>query len=176
MQKYERSRKSSHLDTVHYEIDMLEYAREKVLSFGNGAPQPELNMALECYLLHYRNLIEFFSGEKHRKTKKAADISVANAKAWCGRDLTAEERDALSSSPRNLVAKYFDDLSQFLQHCTERRFLETRDWDVKGMSAELQPTIDLFRKIFPQTHQTTQAPPLDYNSTSTATFVRSKSL
>lgn len=62
MRKYERSRKSSHLDTVHYEIDMLEY------SFSRLAGQREL----------LRD--ELFSGAKHRKEadRQKPDISVAH--------------------------------------------------------------------------------------------------
>jgi hypothetical protein len=64
--RYERSKKGSHLDTIHYEIDMLEYTLSKMTKAE--LPPPEFNMTLECFLLHYRNLIEFFSGKKHRKT------------------------------------------------------------------------------------------------------------
>jgi hypothetical protein len=59
-------RKGSHLDTIHYEIDMLEYAFAKSKS---ALTPPELNMTIESFLLHYRNLIEFFSGAKHREKR-----------------------------------------------------------------------------------------------------------
>ena len=47
MARYERSKKGSHVDTVHYEIDMLEYALAK-LTTETEVSRPELNVTLEC--------------------------------------------------------------------------------------------------------------------------------
>ncbi len=81
LKKYERSRKGSQSDTIHYEIDMFEYSFVKLKS---DLSIPERNMTIECFLLHYRNLIEFFSGAKSRES----DLSVLSPEAWSGRKLT----------------------------------------------------------------------------------------
>src|ERR1700751_464054 len=123
MARYERSRKRSHVDTVHYEIDMLEYALQRLNT--PDPPPPELNMTLECFLLHYRNLIEFFSGAKHRKNY----VSVAKPEVWCHRQINPDDLASLVPSSRKSFDKYWTDVSQFLQHCTERRFPEAKDWN-----------------------------------------------
>ena len=76
---------------------MLEY------SFSRLAGQPELpetNMAVECFLLHYRNLIEFFSGAKHRK---GSDISVADPGVWGRRTLTPAELNSLQTPAQTVM-------------------------------------------------------------------------
>jgi hypothetical protein len=165
MQKYQRSRKSSHLDTVHYEIDMLEYSFSRL---SGQRELPETNMAVECFLLHYRNLIEFFSGAKHRK---GSDISVADPGVWAGRTLTPDELNSLQTPALKLSDEYWADLSQFLQHCTERRYKEFKEWKPKEMMDKLKPVLASFRTLFPST-----AVPINITRTlspesaSTATF------
>ena len=166
MQKYERSRKSSHLDTVHYEIDMLEYS----FSVLAGPPRelPVTNMAVECFLLHYRNLIEFFSGAKHRK---GSDISVADPAVWAGRPLNPAELNSLQTPAQKLSDEYWVDLSQFLQHCTERRYKELKEWNPKEMMDKVRPVLTSFKTLFPSTAvsiQVTRA--LSPESASTASF------
>src|SRR5690349_3163834 len=113
---YERTRKSSHLETVRYEMDMLEFALYK-LSKCETSAGPDWNLLIEGFLLHYRNLIEFFSGKKHRNN---SDISIADPEVWSGRKLTKEELDRLQPVAKELEDEYWTDISQFLQHCTAR--------------------------------------------------------
>jgi len=168
MRKYERRRKGSHLDTIHYEIDMLEFALAK--SKRQLSP-PELNMTIECFLLHYRNLIEFFSGSKHRE--KGIDISIAKPEVWSGRQLTEQEAKALVIPAQKLVDEYWTDISQFLQHCTLRRFKEFRDWDLQEMWDKLEFGLKFFRKYFPPTTRSEGFPILNSTrSLSTAPFSR----
>ncbi len=145
MSKYERSRKGSHLDTIYYQIDMLEYAFFK--SRRDDLPVPEMNMTIECFLLHYRILIEIFSGKKHR----GSDISVAHPEVWTGRKLTPEETEALAIPAEKLVDEYWTDISQFLQHGTQRRFEEFKDWNLQEMWDKLESPVKFFREIFPRT-------------------------
>jgi hypothetical protein len=150
MRKYEQSRKSSHLDTVHYEIDMLEYSFSRV---AGQRELPETNMAVESFLLHYRNLIEFFSGAKHRKEtdRQKPDISVADPGVWAGRTLTPEELNSLQTPAQKLCDEYWTDISQFLQHCTERRFKDVKEWNLQEMKERLNPILECFRRLFSPT-------------------------
>jgi len=150
IQKYERRRKSSHLDTVHYEIDILEYSFSRLVG---QRELPETNMAVECFLLHYRNLIEFFSGAKHRKQtdRQKPDISVADPRVWAGRTLTPDELNSLQTPARSLFDAYWADISQFLQHCTERRFKDFKEWNLQEMNGKLNPILECFRRLFPPT-------------------------
>lgn len=149
MSVYERSEKKSHLDTVWYEISMLGFCYGE-LKKRTEVSEPERNLLIEGTLLHYRNLLEFFSAAKHRPAKngKPADISTANPQAWAHRDLTAEELSKIQAPARLLEAKYFDDLSQFLQHCTERRYVDSKQWDLDAMMAEMKPIVGAFREAF----------------------------
>ena len=146
---YERSEKKSHLDTVWYEIAMLRFCYAE-LKDRTGVSDPERNLLIEGALLHYRNLLEFFSGAKHRPPKngRPEDISTAKPRVWAGRDLTAEELAKIQAPARTLEANYFDDLSQFLQHCTERRFIDSKKWDLDTMIAEMKPIVAAFREAF----------------------------
>lgn len=145
MARYERTRKGAHLDTVHYEIDMLEYALSRIKP---DLPQPEQNMVIECFLLHYRNLIRFFNGKQHRND----DISIARPEVWCSRGLSSEEKQTFETIANSVDDKHFRDISKFLQHCTEVRFHVPKDWSPQKMWEELKPAIELFRNTFPPTH------------------------
>jgi hypothetical protein len=83
---YSRRPKESHRDTITYEIEMLSVCAQAITRREHPAAQ-DLYVYLEAFLLHYRNLIRFLSGEHHREGK--GDLSTANATAWSGRELTA---------------------------------------------------------------------------------------
>ncbi|HEX2690329.1 MAG TPA: hypothetical protein VHN14_27125 [Kofleriaceae bacterium] len=94
----ERSAKESPLSVVFYEIHMLNHAATYL--------EPEIlerkdhiaNAWQEVYLLHYRNLIEFFSSHKPRTRKPhqsildaADDITYLRPLTWAGRDIQEDE-------------------------------------------------------------------------------------
>lgn len=60
---YSRRLKESHRDTVSYEIDMLRFCAERLEALRATGNDRESYLALEGFLLHYRNLLHFFSGE-----------------------------------------------------------------------------------------------------------------
>jgi hypothetical protein len=146
---YERNRKSSHLATLYYEMDMLEFTFRKVSESESGAESPDWNLLIEGFLLHYRNLIEFFSGKKHRPN--GSDISIANSEVWSGRKLTEAEMNQLQPTAQQLEDEYWTDISQFLQHCTVRRHPEFREWDIAKMFERLTPVLENFEAIFART-------------------------
>ena len=53
--------KAEHYQTVLYEIDMLRFCYSKVLSPPDGARDADVWAYLEAFLVHYRNLLYFFS-------------------------------------------------------------------------------------------------------------------
>jgi len=152
MSVYERSRKKSQLHTIWYEISMLGFTHS-VLATRTEMSEPERNFFVEGFLLHYRNLVEFFSGnpEKHREAKngKPADLSTHAPEKWAGRKLTDEEIKNIKDPARNLEQEYFTDISQFLQHCTERRFVEFKEWNLDEMFEKLDPIVSSFHQSFP---------------------------
>jgi len=154
MKAISRSTKQSHLDTIHYEIAMLNFCGKQLDTHRAGEQETYFKYAfLECFLLHYRNLIDFFSGKHHRQAKGlngTADLSTMNAMPWAGRDLTESEKGRLQAPAAKLDEEYCKEISQYLQHCTERRFSEGREWCCRDMYRELEPTISEFLRLFPQ--------------------------
>lgn len=143
---FARRPKESHRDTVTYEIDMLDFCARRVMR-QDSDEENERNVYLEAFLLHYRNLIRFFSGEYHREDK--GDLSTANSAAWAGRELTPAEIAAIKEPAKALDGEYYRDISKYLQHCTRARFDEDKFWDVESMRGEIRPVIAAFDQAFP---------------------------
>src|SRR5215469_987471 len=86
---YSRPEKGSHLSTIQYEIEMLEFCYNALIS--NVGKWGDIRMAwacLEAFLLHYRNLVEFFGNE--------GDLKAADSGVWSPRKLTNEELKSIS--------------------------------------------------------------------------------
>ena len=115
---YTRRPKESHLDTVRYEIDMLDFCAEKLMQKPQGWDEGDQNVYLEGFLVHYRNLLRFFSG----KNPKDNDLSTAKPEVWAVRQITAAELDAIKKPAENLDKDrgdgYHAKISRYIQHCT----------------------------------------------------------
>lgn len=103
---------------------------------------------LEGFLLHYRNLIRFFSGKYHREGK--GDLSTANPHVWANRALTQAEIAAIQQPASALDDKYHEDISKYLQHCTRLRSEQGKVWDVALMEHEIAPIIVAFESASPR--------------------------
>lgn len=142
---YERTPKDTHVDTVWYEIDMLRFALHKLSINAASLDQPTKNLLIEGALLHYRNLIRFFSGQKHIKD----DVSTAKPEVWADGGLTSEGLVKMREVGQELEI-YYEDISGFLQHATERRADESMNWDLTDMYDRLKPALEVFEKAFPR--------------------------
>lgn len=141
---YSRRPKESHRDTIAYEIEMLGFCARSITT-RKQASKNDLYVYLEAFLLHYRNLIRFFSGEHHRQD----DLSTADTAAWSGRELTPAEVTSIRAPAQALDIKYYQLISKYLQHCTSLRHDYDRGWDVEAMYAEIHPIIVAFEEAFP---------------------------
>jgi hypothetical protein len=141
---YSRQMKSSHLDTVAYEIDMLRFSLTRL---GQAPPTwvaRDKDVYIEAFLLHYRNLVRFFSGKMHRKN----DLSMKKSRSdWAGRDVADEEAAKYTQVAEPLDAKYFDTISAYLQHCTSERVIN-KEWVFSDMYREIQPLVIAFEMDF----------------------------
>jgi hypothetical protein len=170
---YSRTEKESHLDTIHYELSMLNFCGKELDKLSRANQRASFNVFLECFLLHYRNVMEFLSGAHHRKAKKqdeTSDLSTADPKPWAGRELSAEELAEIQAPANTIDDKYFQDISQYLQHCTERRFDEGKFWNYREMFTELLPAIRAFLQRFPARSGSGVEVPTLGNGGSTATI------
>jgi hypothetical protein len=160
---FSRPQKLSHLDTIQYEIDMLNYCHEKLLK-EKWQDTPDNYISLECFLLHYRNLVEFFGD--------AEDLKVSEWKDWSPRDLSAEELASISNKEPFKIHR--GQISQYLQHCTKSRTRD-RGWNVEEMYGQLKGVLDSFRRLFPVKPIGKRISVLSTNDYSTATMTVSNS-
>jgi hypothetical protein len=143
---YERRQKESPRETVAYEIDMLVFCYEK-LPQGRNCERSNEYLYLEGFLLHYRNLLEFFSGTHHRQ---GSDISTRDSKLWGSRGLSPPEIAAIVAPPKVLDVQHHQNISTFLQHCTLLRHEQSMAWDVAEMKKGLDPIVTEFERAFPR--------------------------
>ncbi len=141
-----RPDKLSQIETILYEIDMLRYTASKLESRNIWDDWS----FLESFLLHFRNLIEFFGNDP-----KGDNLSILRPeKFWSDRGISEEKLKELYR--KDLWEKYEvrkegqenDKISRYLHHCTEQR-VQVKTWDVRGMLDELNPVITKFENLFP---------------------------
>ncbi len=169
---YSRTEKESHLDTIHYELSMLNFCGKELDGLSAARQRAHFNAFLECFLLHYRNTMEFLSGAHHRTAKRTgetSDLSTFDPKPWAGRELSPEELAEIQTPAKKVDDKYFQDISRYLQHCTERRFDGGKFWNYREMFKELQPAIQAFLQRFPVPPELGTHLPTLGNGASTAT-------
>lgn len=150
-----RPDKFTHAQTVLYEIDMLKFAA------GELERQPSMASwrNLECFLLHFRNLIEFFG-----KTQPRDDSLSMYRPESIWTDATMPSAEVLSRLRReDLWTKYEgpglpDKISRYLQHCTEQR-VDGKTWDVQQMYNELDPLMSEFENVLPDRSRSWNIPP-----------------
>jgi hypothetical protein len=147
---YERTRKETHLDTMWYEIDMLEHCVGVLLNDAPRTSDPYWNLLIEGFLLHYRNLIQFFGGNEQRHRRHRNDLSTFAPAVWAERLVEAKELDALRTPGVKLDNEFSNKISVCLQHCTRERAETLTDWNIPDMYERLAPLIATFKRAFPR--------------------------
>jgi hypothetical protein len=153
-----RPSKFSNAQTILYEIDMVRFAAGS-LGEPNGW---SLWRNLECFLLHFRNLIEFFG-----KQPKGDNLSIQRPEKIWPDQATRPSTEILRRLRReDLWTKYEvrndtqvnDKLSRYLQHCTEQR-VDGKNWNVLEMCNELEPLMKEFENLLPDKTRPWRNPP-----------------
>ena len=159
----ERPTKLSHASTVLYEIDALRFAFVRLTGAGEGSWDEWAY--LECFLLHFRNLIEFFG---KRFKRRPDSLSIRNPRViWPGQE-TVPSDEALAELHRDDLWKKYevrdqeagerrDTISRYPQHCTEER-VSAKSWPVKSMFDELNSTLTKFEQLFPREARSWEEP------------------
>jgi len=148
MMIYSRPPKLEHPDTIHYEISMLRYA---ALQLDSNLVDRDAWVHLEAFLLHFRNLIEFLGNDNIRP----GDLRITNI--WDLIGATPPARLAgINAEGTLLFAKYEPSdkagggrISQYLQHCTEKR-IDDKQWEVSTMMKELEPLLREVEQSLPK--------------------------
>jgi hypothetical protein len=146
-EEFSRPPKLTHAQTVLYEIDMLRFAKDRLQS-SSFPTEGDKNIYIEAFLLHYRNLLEFFSGRNGRDT----DLSIAKPGEIWGSQVPDKETLASLTKP-DLHQKYDsqrDDfsISKFLHHCTSYRIVD-RGWNIAFIYEEIRPVLEKFESVLP---------------------------
>ena len=138
-------------ETILYEIDMFRFSAQ---SFREPCDW-DCWRNLECFLVHFRNLIEFFGKEKRGDT-----LSIFSPEDfWTPENMpSSDDLDRLHQE--NLWKKYEDrtlergdrrkdaTISRYLHHCTKERVV-SKDWKVSAMIEELSPVMKRFEDLLP---------------------------
>jgi hypothetical protein len=145
-----RPPKLSHAQTILYEIDLLRYTVQQ-LAAGKWKSDIDKWVCLESFLLHFRNLIEFFGHPDPRGT----DLNIRKAEIFWPDEHTRPAAATLEQLYRpHLWNTYEADnpqrISRYLQHCTEMR-VEPIDggWKVGLMYNEIGELLDTFENLLP---------------------------
>jgi len=145
--KMTRPEKLSDRDTIIYEIDMLEYCYRKLVQVERPS-RLEGYAFLESFLLHYRNLLDFFG-----KEPQADDLSVRRPDDWAADPVSAKSRTKpLEAKGMDLWREYedrkrrLDTISRYLHHCTRQR-KEAKDWPVREMYGKISGLVQEFLQI-----------------------------
>ena len=124
-----------------YEIKMLRETAAALHGKGIG-PRSFRNALLETFLIHYRNLLDFFYADKRRWLQhdvKAADY-VGDVKQWRAR---RPKMDKEASSNRERV-------NAQLAHLTYRRLrYDQRNWSDRKMLEQIEQLLDDFVRQLP---------------------------
>jgi len=129
----------------------LDEKKTRAENTGTDADRSEYYLGIEGFLLHLRNLLAFLTNRRNEST----DLGINAPDRWAGREVEQREYSDLIKNAKEIDAKYgrndsncYDQISKFLQHCTTYRHQEPRDWDIEGISTDIEPVLSDFEKRF----------------------------
>jgi hypothetical protein len=154
-----RPGKLSHSQTILYEIDLFRYAANK-LKEDKWQSEIDKWVYLEAFLLHFRNLIEFFGNADSRQDT----LSILRTDRFWP-DLANRPDAELAQMPRPELWEIYEGkgnpekISKYLQHCTEQR-IDPKNWEIGEMFNELCGSLDRFEQLLPNKTRTWETPVL----------------
>lgn len=187
---HRRRDKDSHLDTILYEIAMLRHcsktlAAKKTRKSDSDEALAEYNLVIEGFLLHFRNLLGFFTT---LHSEKPDDLRLDRPDVWFRQRLTEKTYSGLRNRTKIINTKYSETfknnkaptdcytlISKFLQHCTVVRYEQAvLGWKIDEMFLDIDPILADFEKQFPAQPSGAPALPLiaTPDSSTTTTFIR----
>lgn len=150
MESGERSPKVSPLSVVFYEIHMLRHATRYLEPEVLERRDHVANAWQEVYLLHYRNLIEFFKepNPRHRPRRlrrsiyrPAENLIYLKPMTWAARDIPRDDLMPAVRLAMPLHAEHWEQISCFLQHCTDWRHELRKIWDYPAMHEKMEEVL-----------------------------------
>ena len=161
--------KAEHYQTVLYEIDMLRYSYSHILRPPDAARDADVWAYLESFLVHYRNLLDFFGKAGASNTDLTLGhpemIWSANA-GLTDRAPSQEILEKMRALGQKLWEKYDDrnqrddTISRYLQHCTTYR-TSAKEWFPVAMMKEISEVLALFEQHLPEFRPATKSRPIN---------------
>jgi len=161
--------KAEHYQTVLYEIDMLRYSYSNILRPPDGGRDADIWAYLESFLVHYRNLLDFFG----KSTSRETDLTIEHPEMIWSADAGVDDMmpaqgdlQKMRTLGRRLWEKYDDKtnrddtISRYLQHCTTYR-ISPKPWFPVEMMTEISDVIALFEQHLPKFRPATESRPVD---------------
>ena len=133
-----RPAKCSQVETILYEIDMLQYCFGRLQSH-HWTGEKDYYLCVEGFLLHYRNLIEFFGNRGGLRAGTPSD--------WSPKVLSDGEVRSIVNA--KLIGEYRGLISRYLSHCDKIRAEKDRGWRHVEMYEKIEPLLVNFGKLFP---------------------------
>jgi hypothetical protein len=153
-----RPQKLEHVETILYEIKMLDYCYRR-LREQKRDDENDYYLSIEGFLLHYRNLIQFFGNHTGLRARKSAE--------WTSKSLSDAEVASIQSGA--LLDEYDGPISRYLCHCSAIRAERDIEWKHVEMYEKIAPLLMNFRKLYRSRRTPRAVPGLDAASVSTAT-------
>lgn len=164
-----RIRKDNNFLTVLYEIDMLRFAYGQVICPREAAREADVWVFLEAFLLHFRNLLDFFG----KKSRFASDLSIARPEMIWSPEEGLEKQMPDASALKEMQERGMqlwqayedtnqreDTISRYLQHCTTYR-IGPKDWFPIAMMHEMESLLGPFERHLPEFKPATQSGVVD---------------
>ena len=155
-----------HYQTIVYEIDMLRFAYGRILKPPDGATYGDLWAYLESFLVHYRNLVHFFSKDNDGD---GTDLTLAQPKVIWPKELGLDQRrpaqediDKMRKIGKELYRQYEDrkrddTISKYLHHCTTYR-IAAKEWFPIEMMSKIKGIVEKLESTLPMPEPVTNDP------------------
>jgi hypothetical protein len=160
--------KAEQYQTVLYEIDMLRYSYSNILQPPAAARDADVWAYLESFLVHYRNLLDFFGKPNPWDTDLTIEHPemIWSAKAVLDRRMPPQQDlQKMRTVGRRLWEKYDDKtnrddtISRYLQHCTTYR-ISPKPWFPVEMMQEISEVTAVFEGHLPKFWPATESRPV----------------
>lgn len=122
------------LGLVHYELEMFRCMYDQ-LRTSNGISEGLYNAIIESFLVHTRNLIEFFHGtdEKSPYKQNCNDIIASDFRDEKGEDLLLVKWTDWQIMPENKQK-----INTYLSHLSQKRLVEDKNWKKESETFKIE--------------------------------------
>lgn len=167
--------KAEHYQTVLYEIDMLRFSYSRIEKPPEGSREADVWAYLESFLVHYRNLLDFFGRSEAELRADGTDLALSRPEliwsAETGLDNRKPDKETLrtmGATGKELRAEFEnrqrpDTISRYLQHCTTYRIYSKR-WSPADMMHKIAGLLEQFEKYLPPFRPAKESGRVDRNS------------